>query len=314
MKVAVIGAGSWGKNLIKNFAQLGVLVAVVDSLEVNLSWVRENYPEVECFLSSDKLFATVDLSAVAVATPPETHGSIAGTAMRHGLDVFVEKPITLDPEEALELCELSDERQQILMVGHLLLYQPAVQFIKQYLEEGRLGQVYTLTQRRSKLGRARAVENVLWSFGVHDISVLLHLVGETPEEVLFSGHAAVTPNIEDDAYLHLKFPSGVKANLHNSWLWPRVERELIITGEKGIIVFDELNSCVVLHGKQIAGDLSHSDSGEQILFEATDQPLLLELKHFIECCETRRKPLSDGRNGYEVVQVLSKAGAKKDSL
>jgi predicted dehydrogenase len=307
MKVAVIGSGNWGKNLVKNFANLGVLCAVADAVEANLNWVAEEYPDVARYESSDDLLASADLDAVAIATPPHTHCSIAIAAMEKGLDVFVEKPLTLDPEEARLLKDTATDRRCILMVGHLLLYQPAIQFIKKYLDDGALGEVYTLTQRRSKLGRVRSVENVLWSFGVHDVAVLLHLVGEAPSNVLFSGHAAFTKGVEDDAHLHLQFPSGITANLHNSWYWPRVERELVITGEKGILVFDELNAKVVLHKKQVAGDLSHSDEGDEVIFEGAAHPLLIELKHFLECCETRQQPTSGGQNGYDVVNVLSQA-------
>lgn len=307
MKIGVIGAGNWGKNLVKNFANLEVLAAVADSVEGNLNWVAENFPEVQRCETSDELIAFTYLDAVAIATPPHTHCAIAISAMANGLDVFVEKPLTLDPEEARFLKDTATEHGRILMVGHLLLYQPAIQFIKKYLDNGELGKVFTLTQRRSKLGCVRSVENVLWSFGVHDVAVLLHLVGEAPTDVQFSGHAAFTPKVEDDVHLHLKFPSGIIAHLHNSWYWPRVERELIITGEKGILIFDELNSRVILHKKQVGADLSHSDAGEEILFECADQPLLTELKHFIESCETRQQPISDGQNGYEVVNVLSQA-------
>jgi predicted dehydrogenase len=307
MKIGVIGAGNWGKNLVKNFANFGVLAAVADSVEENLNWVAENFPEVQCYETSDELIACANLDAVAIATPPHTHCAIALAAMKKELDVFVEKPLTLDPGEARLLRDAALERGRILMVGHLLLYQPAIQFIKNYLDNGELGKIFTLTQRRSKLGRVRSVENVLWSFGVHDVAVLLHLVGEAPADVQFSGHAAFTPKVEDDVHLHLKFPSGIIANLHNSWYWPRVERELIITGEKGILVFDELNARVILHKKQVAADLSHSDAGEEILFEGADQPLLIELKHFLDCCESRQKPVSDGQNGYDVVNVLSQA-------
>jgi len=307
MKIGVIGAGNWGKNLVKNFANLGVLAAVADSVEGNLNWVAENFPDVQRCETSDELIAFTNLDAVAIATPPHTHCAIAITAMAKGLDVFVEKPLTLDPEEARLLKDTATDHGRILMVGHLLLYQPAIQFIKKYLDNGELGKVFTLTQRRSKLGRVRSVENVLWSFGVHDVAVLLHLVGETPTDVQFSGHAAFTPKVEDDSHLHLKFPSGIVANLHNSWYWPRAERELIITGEKGILIFDELNARVILHKKQVGADLSHSDAGEEILFEGADQPLLIELKHFIKSCETRQQPISDGQNGYEVVNVLSQA-------
>lgn len=305
MKIGVIGAGNWGKNLVKNFANLGVLNAVTDSVEENLNWVAENFPEVQRYETSNELIASANLDAVAIATPPHTHCAIAIAAMEKGLDVFVEKPLTLDPEEARLLKDTATDRGRILMVGHLLLYQPAIQFIKKYLDNRELGKVFTLTQRRSKLGRVRSVENVLWSFGVHDVAVLLHLVGEAPVDVQFSGHAAFTDKVEDDAHLHLKFPSGIIANLHNSWYWPRVERELIITGEKGILVFDELNARVILHKKQVAKDLSHLDEGEEILFEGSAQPLETELKHFLECCETRQQPVSDGQNGYDVVNVLS---------
>lgn len=307
MKIAVVGAGNWGKNLVKNFAKLGVLAAVADAVDANRNWVAKEFPDVERYESSDALLASARFDAVAIATPPHTHCSIALAAMEKGLDVFVEKPLTLDPGEARQLQETAADRGCILMVGHLLLYQPAIQFIKKYLDGGALGKVYTLTQRRSKLGRVRSVENVLWSFGVHDVAVLLHLVGEAPSNVSFSGHAAFTEGVEDDAHLHLQFPSGIMANLHNSWYWPRVERELVVTGEKGILVFDELNAKVILHKKQVADDLTHSDEGDEVIFEGAAQPLLIELKHFIECCKTRQQPISDGQNGYEVVNVLSQA-------
>lgn len=307
MKIGVIGAGNWGKNLVKNFANLGVLHAVADSVKENLNWVAENFPEIQRYETSDELIASANLDAVAIATPPHTHCAIAIAAMEKGLDVFVEKPLTLDPEEARLLKDTATDRDRILMVGHLLLYQPAIQFIKKYLDNGELGKVFTLTQRRSKLGRVRSFENVLWSFGVHDVAVLLHLVGEAPADVQFSGHAAFTDKVEDDTHLHLKFPSGIIANLHNSWYWPRVERELIITGEKGILVFDELNARVILHNKQVGKDLSHFDEGEEVIFEGADQPLLIELKHFLDCCEKRVKPISDGKNGFDVVNILSQA-------
>ena len=307
MKIGVIGAGNWGKNLVKNFANLGVLHAVADSVKENLNWVAEKFSEIQRYETSDELIASANLDAVAIATPPHTHCAIAIAAMEKGLDVFVEKPLTIDPEEARLLKDTATDRDRILMVGHLLLYQPAIQFIKKYLDNGELGKVFTLTQRRSKLGRVRSFENVLWSFGVHDVAVLLHLVGEAPADVQFSGHAAFTDKVEDDTHLHLKFPSGIIANLHNSWYWPRVERELIITGEKGILVFDELNARVILHNKQVGKDLSHFDEGEEVIFEGSAQPLEIELTHFLECCETRQQPVSDGQNGYDVVNVLSQA-------
>ena len=303
MKVGVVGAGHWGKNLVRNFTELGVLAGVADPVEENRSRALQDAPGIELFDNEGDLLAA-GYDAVAIATPAATHFEIARKALELGLDVFVEKPVTLDAAEALELHRFAEEGERILMVGHLLLYQPAVNFIAEFLRAGKLGQVYTLHQRRSKLGRVRSEENVMWSFGAHDIAVLLVLAGESPEQIQTWGHAAINPGVEDDTYLHLGFPSGVKASLHNSWLWPKVERELIVVGERGMLVFEESGSRVVLHRKMVESGGLHHDGGEEILFEGSAQPLLLELEHFLECCRERQRPISDGRNGYEVVRVL----------
>jgi len=306
MKIGVIGTGSWGGNLVRNFAALEVLAAVADPFETNRAKSLEDAPGIEVFEDAGALIAA-GYDAVGIATPAATHFAIAKQALEAGLDVFVEKPMTLDPQEARDLHTLALANDRILMVGHLQLYQPAIGFVDDYLKAGKLGKVFTMHQRRSKLGRVRDKENVMWSFGVHDVAVLLSLAGEAPTRVLVSGHAALTPGVEDDTYLHLEFSNGMKAHLHNSWLWPRVERELIIAGERGILVFDELNSKVLLHRKTVDAGLAHHDEGTEKLFEGSGQPLRLELEHFLECCRTRTQPRSDGRNGYEVVQVLQEA-------
>ena len=306
MKVGVIGGGHWGKNLVRNFAEIGVLAGVADPVEGDRSRALEEAPGIELFANEKDLLAA-GYDAVAIATPAATHFGIARAALEVGLDVFVEKPVTLDAAEALELHELAEKGEQVLMVGHLLLYQPAVNFITEFLRAGKLGQVYTLHQRRSKLGRVRSEENVMWSFGAHDVAVLLVLAGEAPDQIQAWGHAAITPGVEDDTYLHLEFPSGIKASLHNSWLWPRVERELIIVGEKGMLVFEEESSQVILHHKVVDGEGLHHERGEEILFEGSAQPLRLELEHFLECCQKRKTPISDGRNGFETVRVLEEA-------
>ena len=306
MKVGVIGGGHWGKNLVRNFAEIGVLAGVADPVEGDRSRALEEAPGIELFANEKDLLAA-GYDAVAIATPAATHFGIARAALEVGLDVFVEKPVTLDAAEALELHELAEKGEQVLMVGHLLLYQPAVNFITEFLRAGKMGQVYTLHQRRSKLGRVRSEENVMWSFGAHDVAVLLVLAGEAPDQIQAWGHAAITPGVEDDTYLHLEFPSGIKASLHNSWLWPRVERELIIVGEKGMLVFEEESSRVILHHKVVDGEGLHHERGEEILFEGSAQPLRLELDHFLECCQKRKTPISDGRNGFETVRVLEEA-------
>ncbi len=309
VKVGVIGTGHWGGNLVRNLAEMQVLAGVADPLEGNRSRSLEDSPGIETFEDATSLLGA-GYDAVAIATPAATHFEIAREALEAGMDVFVEKPMTLNPQDASDLHQQALQEDRILMVGHLLLYQPAIDFIARYLRAGDLGEVYTMHQRRSKLGRVRDKENVMWSFGVHDVAVLLSLAGEAPTRVLASGHAALTPGVEDDTYLHLEFASGVKAHLHNSWLWPRIERELIVTGERGILVFDEQASQVVLHRKTVDPGLAHHDGGEEILFEGSGQPLRLELEHFLECCRERKQPRSDGRNGFEVVQVLQEAEAQ----
>ncbi len=306
MKIGVIGAGAWGKNLVKNFSEMGVLAGVADAVESNRENAKAVQSDVALFDSHTDLLAQ-GYDAVAIATPAHTHYAIAKDAMDAGCDVFIEKPMTLDPDESEALVKLGQEKGKIVMVGHLLLYQPAIAYIKDALERKDIGKVYTMHQRRSKQGRARAVENVLWSFGVHDVAVLLYLSGQAPSEVSAVGHCGLQSSVEDDTYLHLSFPDGSKAHLHNSWLWPIVERGLIIVGEKGMIVYDEIAQNVKLVKKTIDADLQNVDEGEEVVFEGSGQPLRLELDHFVDCCKTRNSPKSCGQNGLDVVRVLDQA-------
>ncbi len=164
MKVGVIGAGNWGKNLVENFAEMGVLAGVADTVEANLEAALEIAPAAQVFARGEELIAG-DCDAVAIATPVPTHFELAAAALKAGKDVFVEKPMTLTSAESEELVRLAEDHGRILMVGHLLLFQPPIQFIKRFLEEGRLGRIYSLHQERKKLGRARYIENVTWSLG-----------------------------------------------------------------------------------------------------------------------------------------------------
>lgn len=306
MKIGVIGAGAWGKNLVNNFSEMGVLAGVADAVKENLGNAKTVQRDIELYDSHTDLLSQ-GYDAVAIATPAHTHYHIAKEAMEAGCDVFIEKPMTLDPAESEALVALGRKLDKIVMVGHLLLYQPAIAYIKKSLERGDIGKVYTMHQRRSKLGRARSVENVLWSFGVHDVAVLLYLAEQEPIEIQVAGHAGIHPGVEDDTYLHMSFPDGSKAHLHNSWLWPVVERGLIIVGEKGMLHYDEMAQQVKLIRKTIDSDLRNLDEGEEVVFEGSGQPLRLELEHFLDCCNTRSKPISDGQNGLDVVNVIAQA-------
>jgi len=302
MKIAIIGAGHWGINLVRNLHALEVLSHVVETNTEIIDAVSEEISNVQFLNDYDALLSS-DINAVAIATPTSTHYGIALKFLEIGKDVFIEKPMTISTREAEELVRVADANQRILMIGHILLYQPAIDFIKNYLEQDHLGRIYHLHQERLKLGRVRTVENVIWSLGIHDIAVLLYLVGSSPQKVDFTGHCGVQKRIEDDAYVHMTFDEGIIAHLHSSWIWPENKRSLTIIGEKGMLVYDELEQTVVLHKKRIGSDLENINEGEEILFKGSNEPLRLEMEHFIQCISSRRKPISDGRSGLEVVRV-----------
>ena len=306
MRVAVIGAGNWGRNLVRTFYNLGVLKAVAEADLERCRKISKEYPEVSVYNNYLDLLKS-DIPAVAIATPAHTHYKLALEALQADKDVFVEKPLTLTASEAEELTRFAENKGLILMVGHLLLYQPAIQHIKNCIESDIIGKVYNLHQERLKLGRVRSVENVLWSFGVHDLAVLLYLVGQQPEEIQVVGQCAIQPKIEDDVYLHMHFRDGVKAHLHTAWLWPEQQRRLTVVGSRGMLVYNELEQVVTLHRKGIAPDLSNRDQGSEVLFRGSEEPLVLECEHFLNSVSARRLPLSDGRSATQVVRILEQA-------
>jgi predicted dehydrogenase len=313
MSIAVIGAGNFGKNHVRTLHQLGVLSAVAEASAKLREQLAADYPGLRVHDSHQRLLEDPGISAVTIATPAHTHHEIAKAFMEAGKDVLVEKPMALTVADAKDLQRTAEKHGRILMVGHLLMHQPAVKFIHDFLKAGSLGKVFTLHQERAKLGKVRAVENALWSLGVHDVAVLLHLVGEQPDHVSAFGHRGLQPNIEDDLYVHLSFPSGIKATLHNSWLWPEDSRILRVIGEKGMVVYHEKENKVTLFRKTVDGTLNHTDDKEgEVLFHGAAEPLKLELQHFLDCVKHRSTPISDGRNGIEVIRVLEGAAASRN--
>lgn len=306
VKVAVVGAGNWGKNLVKTFYELGSLTAVVDEDEGRLSKICNDYKGV-CALSDLNDLWKLDITAVAVATPAPTHCQIAKAVLAMGKDIFVEKPFTLNAKDAEELVGLAKTSGRILMVGHLLLYQPAIRWIKDCIANNTLGQLYFLHQERLNLGRARRAENALWSLGVHDVAVFLDFVGTEPDEIKVIGQSVLQKGIEDDVYLHLTFPGGKRAHLHASWLWPEKRRRLTAVFEQGMLVYDEIAQTVTLHKKRINSNLENIDEGQEVVFKGASEPLKLELKHFIECCKTRQRPYSSGESAVGVIKILEEA-------
>jgi|LSQX01.1.fsa_nt_gb predicted dehydrogenase len=309
MTVGVIGAGSWGRNLVRTFYLLGELAAVAELNPDIRQGLAAEYPGV-CLYRDYRDLLAEDVPAVIIATPAPTHHAIAREALLAGKDVFVEKPLALSGAEAAELVKIAGRHNRILMTGHLLLYQPAIRRVKDYLESGALGRIAFFAQERLKFGRVRAAENVLWSFGVHDIAVLLYLVGQKPQKVAATGRCFLQENIEDAVHVHLRFAGGVQAHLHVSWLWPETRRRLTIAGSEAMLTYDEGEQKVTLHKKRVASGLQHCDEGAVVLFRGSDEPLLLECRHFLECVKERRQPLSDGKSALEVIEVLEAVGRK----
>ncbi len=306
MKIGVIGAGGWGKNLVRNFHELGVLAAIAETHPTHSLQMKTLYPEVAVYTDYRELLRS-DVSAIAIATPVPTHFEIARDVLLAGKDVLVEKPLTLATVQAEELVQLAERMNCIFMVGHLLLFQPAIRVIKETIDSGMIGDIHSLHQERLSLGKARAVENALWSLGVHDVAVLLYLAGERPTRIEVAGQRALQATIEDDVYLHLDFAGRFKAHLHSSWLWPEKRRSLTVVGSKAMLVFDELAQKVTLHQKTIGADLQSVDLGSTLLYQGSSEPLRLELEHFLACIEERKGPLACGKSAVSVVRVLEEA-------
>jgi len=308
MSVGVIGAGAWGKNVIRNLEELGALAAISDPSDEKLAVYAAEYPDASTYIDWRQMVAS-DIPAIAIVTPTPLHHEMAREALLAGKDVYVEKPLTHSSDEARDLVELAAERGRVLMVGHLLLYQPAISWIKGFLAAGELGDLYGVRHERLTLGRARSVENVLWDIGVHDLAVLFYLVGERPSHIRASGHRLLKLGVEDDVHAHLEFPSGVRGNLHTSWLWPEVNRRTIIRGSRGMLVYDEVEQTVTLHRKWIDRELQNHDEGSEVVHRGHGQPLRLELEHFLDRMADRKAPLSDGQSALDVIRCLEQINA-----
>ncbi len=306
MKVAAVGAGNWGKNIVKTLNAMGCLHSVLETNPAQAQVLSQEYTTVPVHGEIGELLES-DADAVTIASPAVTHYDLAKKFIEAGKHVFVEKPLTLASKEGQELVDLAKAKGVTLMVGHLLLYQPAIKFIKESIAEGMIGEARSFHQERLNLGRARAAENVLWSLGVHDVAALLYLTDAKPTEVSFSGQAVLQKNIEDDFYLHMKLDNGQYAHLHSSWLWPELRRRLTVIGSQGMLVFDEIEKKVTLHKKSIDSKLANVDGGSEVVYEGSGEPLRNELEHFVECCKTGQKPNSDGESGVEVLKVMELA-------
>lgn len=311
-RVGVVGCGYWGRNLIRNFHELGVLSGLCDVLESNLSEARRIY-RVPAFAEMDDLLTTTDLQAVVIAAPAANHYELAKKALLYGKDVFVEKPLALRVEEGAELVELAHKHSRILMVGHLLHYHPAIRALRKMLADGELGRVEYISSSRLNFGKLRTEEDILWSFAPHDISAILHLLGETPNRVTAQGASYLNHPISDVTLTVLGFASGVKAHIFVSWLHPFKEQKLVVVGDRKMAVFDDTSTenKLIVYPHRVDWvnrvPVAKRAEGEVVALDKLE-PLRTECMHFIECVQQRKRPETDGENGLRVLRILHAAG------
>lgn len=310
MKVAVVGSGYWGKNLTRNFDDLGALAAICDSDPDVLAALPSSYLAIPRFKNLEHLLhdSGPQVEALAIATPAETHYRLAKHALLVGKHVFVEKPLSLTVQEGRELVELAAQKHLTLMVGHVLQYHPAVGKLKELVDSGELGKIQYLYSNRLNIGKIRAEENILWSFAPHDISVILMLLEEMPETVYATGGSYLQQQIPDTTLTTMDFPSGVKAHIFVSWLHPFKEQKLVVVGDKKMAVFDDVGEeKLLLYPHQIQW-LKRipvaSRANAEVVPVDPQEPLRIECQHFIDCVTSGEVPRTDGWEGLRVLQIL----------
>ena len=314
-KLAVIGSGYWGKNLVRVFSELGALHTVCDSDVEKLETFRSKYPGIRTVSSFKQVLEDENIKAVVIATPAIYHFQMAKEALSSDKDVFVEKPLSLNVKEGQELVGLAKEGGRVLMVGHILQYHPAVIKLKELIDKGDLGKIQYIYSNRLNIGKIRSEENILWSFAPHDISVILMMLNEFPESIYASGGNYLQHQIADVTLTTIDFPSDVKAHIFVNWLHPFKEQKLVVVGDKKMAVFDDVSEeKLFLYPHKIEWinriPTVHKAKAEIIPIESAE-PLKAECKHFIECIEKRLTPRTDGQEGLRVLKILQ---ASQESL
>jgi predicted dehydrogenase len=320
VRIGQAGLGNWGRNLARNFAEIADLAWLCDS-DPDKREFASRFPQAHWTNGFEEMLADPALDAVVIATPVPTHYELAKQALEAGKHAFVEKPPAMQATEMEELVTLSEEQGLVLMPGHLLLYHPGVVKLKELVGSGELGEIRYLYGKRVNHGVIRTNENALWSLGVHDLSVILHLVEEEPSEVWAQGYAFLTPGVEDVVFCNLRFPSGKAAQMHLSWLDPHKKREITVVGSRKMATFDDME----LERKITVYDKGEEPPGETYgewrtrtgdIFSpkiANDEPLRLECRHFLHLVTEG----SDGRvarDGLAVVRALEQLQASLDAV
>lgn len=309
--IAVIGCGDWGKNLVRNFAELGVLTAVCDPNDKLSKYFAAKY-NVEN-LSFSAILAKKSIEGVVLAVPATLHASMAIEAMNAGKLVYVEKPLSMNIIEAEAMIASSRENSVQLMVGHLLQYHPIFMAVRALVESGELGSLCYVYSNRLSFGKVRQKEDVIWSFAPHDISMILSLIGHEPETVRTESAHIFRPDIADSALVYLDFKSGLKAHISVSWLHPYKEQKLVVVGKNSMVVFDDTkpwNEKLALYRHEFKATESLPSLKKtevEYLHVPQSEPLRNECQHFINVVNRNIIPLTDGNEGLSVVRVLSAA-------
>jgi predicted dehydrogenase len=321
LKVGAIGCGYWGPNLIRNFVELpeAALVAVADLDRSRLEHIQTRYPAIEFVTERYEDLFDQGLDAVVVSTPPQTHFEIVSACLEQGLHVLVEKPMTTGSADARRLIELADERGLVLMVGHTFEYNAAVWALRDMIQTGELGEIRYIDTVRVGLGLFHPSLNVVWDLAPHDISILIHVLGEVPETVSTNGIACVQPTVEDVAYMTLGFPSGIMAHTRMSWLDPCKTRRVTVVGSSKMAVYDDIatQEMIKVYDKRVDAT-GPTDTWAEFQFDYHygsivsphidfAEPLQLEAQHFARCIAENEVPMTDGANGLQVVEVIEAA-------
>lgn len=310
--IGLIGLGYWGKNILRNLYDLGILHTACDTDASTVVAWREKMPEVHYTTSFEDMLNNSDIKAIAVATPASTHYDMVKRSLSAGKDVFVEKPLSLTARQGEELAKLAEKEKRILMVGHILHYHPAVIRLKELISSGELGKIQYVYSNRLNIGKLRTEENILWSFAPHDISVMLMLVGEEPVKVSAFGGDYINKGIYDTTLTALEFRDGVRGHILVSWLHPYKEQKLVIVGSKAMAVFDDVSKeKLLLYPHTIEwqdGRIPVAQKADyRIIPVEAGEPLNRELNHFADCVLRRKKPLTDGQEGLRVLKILESA-------
>ena len=319
--IAVVGCGHWGKNLVRNFAELGALVAVCDPNDELAKMYAKEYNVDN--LSFDAIKSDATIEGVVLAVPAPLHASMAIEVMNAGKHVYVEKPLAMNRIEAEAMIASAKENDVQLMVGHLLQYHPVFMAVRRLVESGELGSLSYVYSNRLSFGKVRSEEDVIWSFAPHDISMILSLTGQEPEVVRTESSNILQPDIADTATVHMEFKSSLKAHVSVSWLHPFKEQKLVVVGQGGMAVFDDTNTwneklALYRHIVQTTGGLPSLEKAEVEYLEVPQsEPLRNECQHFINVVSENVAPLTNGDEGLSVLKVLSAASlseSKKEAV